>query len=336
MSDSPTFASSDHTITITTGANTAARQESPPRPRSIDDMVERHQLRSRRGDRDARSPPAPSSGVAAVPPAADRLGIGLRRSVQRVHRRERCEQRPAGTASSPALTTVTPPQDAQMTLYRGTAAAQTVTSSTNKFSSITAGRGHHGERDDHEHEPGQRDRRRRLDRGGDLCASIDRRRSSRSSRRSPPPARSRAPRARAAERAASATRGSVFTGDPLVRTVNDALLTAVSGAVEREVPVLDRHHPDEDRHDHLRSDRVPGGDGVGPRRHDGDVPDDRAAGLRCREQRLGRVQRIDQPERSPPRRAGSRASPPRSATGTAGSRPSRPSTRSSSTRWKSR
>jgi flagellar hook-associated protein 2 len=233
MADTSTFASSDHSITITNGANTTGVKITAASS-SVDDMVSAINT-ARAGVTASKVAAGVVGGVTQYRLQLTASASGSAAGFSVFTGAGTASSTQLGAASSPALITVTPPQDAQVTLYPNTAAAQTVTSPTNKFSSLTAG----------------------------LDVTVNATTTSTS-----PISVTVAADATAAATSAqaltagliqvfsgiaassaittssstsggtstSATSGSVFTGDPLVRTVNDALLSAVSGAVDGKSP----------------------------------------------------------------------------------------------------
>ena len=136
MADTAALASSDHTITLQVGS--AAGLKITAASSSIDDMV--------------AAINGAGAGVSAAKIAAGTVGgvpqfrlqlsattSGAAAGFQVFRGDSTAPADRIGAASTPALTTVTAAQDAQITLYPGSDAAQAVTSSTNRFAAVSPG-----------------------------------------------------------------------------------------------------------------------------------------------------------------------------------------------------
>lgn len=136
MADTSAFASSDHSITIQVGSAAAVKVTAASS--SIDDMV----TAINSAGAGVTASKVAAGTVNGVPQfrlqlTASASGAAAAFSVFTGSTTDPSTQ--LGPASTPALTTVTAAQDAQVTLYPGTAAAQPVTSASNTFSSLSGG-----------------------------------------------------------------------------------------------------------------------------------------------------------------------------------------------------
>jgi flagellar hook-associated protein 2 len=229
MADTAGFASSDHSITLKVGDGAGVKVTAASS--SVDDMVAAINTKNA-GVTASKVAAGTVGGVTSyrLQLTATASGAGGGFAVFTGDSTAAADQ--LGSASSPALTTVTSAQDAAITLYPDTAAAQQLTSSTNKFT-VTGGVDVtvSATTEDPVSVTVATDSTAATTSAGALTASLIQVFAGISASSAITTTSSTT-----GGTSSTATSGGIFTGDSLVRSVNDALLTAVSGPVGTRSP----------------------------------------------------------------------------------------------------